>query len=316
MLNKKRLLPKQIEMMLSADRKVVVKLFKTEKNCEVVISMMDVVTGADSVLLVHHSDVCAKSDSDDLDIYINNKLKSMLKLASTKLSELVCSEVDADVKARMSKVVFTADYRKGQTLTLSYGIKTKYELTILDDTILVMKGKKLCYMLEFDKEKASCKSYVRRADTAEFYIDTNDVLDLNDSEYKVIYRFAIDTNDVIECDDCICHRLRAVVDFSDVKAGQLSGYVHLFYADLPNSLVKTCWLDYNAMLLQGATLRADARLKGEVILVGEKSLLSDNIILDGNYIVNLGQYLSAKTPTICKSKDELLALVNGSMKLF
>ena len=76
------------------------------------------------------------------------------------------------------------------------------------------------------------------------------------------------------------YRIRALEDFSNVKAGDLGGYIESEFNLSQNG---NCWIDRNCKAYEGASVMDNARVKGAAELSGT-TLVRENAIIDGMII--------------------------------
>ena len=99
------------------------------------------------------------------------------------------------------------------------------------------------------------------------------------------------TNDSINFGSRILHRIQAVKDFSDVKAGDLGGYVE---TEENLSQVGNAWIYHNAKVFDRAKVYDNAKIFGDVCVFGIAKV-GDNTTLTGNALVsNAADYIVFK----------------------
>lgn len=100
-------------------------------------------------------------------------------------------------------------------------------------------------------------------------------------------KFELIKNDSIEIDGHKLYRLRALINFNDVKAGDLGGYV-----ENENNLsqMDDCWIYDNAKVFGNASVSGNANISGDAII--EK---------DSDYIVFKNSWSSRRYFTYTKS---------------
>lgn len=86
-------------------------------------------------------------------------------------------------------------------------------------------------------------------------------------------KFELIKNDYISLDDCTLYRIRALIDFYDVSAGDLGGYIE---KEANLSQEGTAWVYDNARVF------GDAKICGQAIV---RSCVSDNAKVYGNACV-------------------------------
>lgn len=77
------------------------------------------------------------------------------------------------------------------------------------------------------------------------------------------------------------YRVKALIDFKDVKAGDLGGWVR---SEDNLSHEGDCWIYDNAMVDERAIVRDNAEVRGECV-VHDKAVIGGNAVLDGNITV-------------------------------
>lgn len=97
-------------------------------------------------------------------------------------------------------------------------------------------------------------------------------------------KYELLTDDSIKHGRTTLYRIRAIIDFSDVKAGDLGGYIEK-EANLDH--LGDCWVYDNskvyedAYVCQNAQIRGNARMSGYSI-ASDNALLSDDCVMWGN----------------------------------
>lgn len=92
------------------------------------------------------------------------------------------------------------------------------------------------------------------------------------------------TNETIEVEGYVLHRIKALIDFGDVKAGDLGGFIE----DESNlSHEANCWVYDNAMVYQDAKVQGYAEVHGHAKVygntyIGAWSLISEFGSVYGN----------------------------------
>ena len=97
-------------------------------------------------------------------------------------------------------------------------------------------------------------------------------------------KFELIKNDSIEIDDYKLYRIRALIDFKNVKAGDLGGYV-----ENENNLSQMgdCWIYDNARVYDRAYIADDAKVFNNACVSGnarvyDNAYIADNAIICGN----------------------------------
>jgi hypothetical protein len=96
------------------------------------------------------------------------------------------------------------------------------------------------------------------------------------SKYKILF------DDTIEYNAHILYRIEALKDFSNVKKGDLGGYIES-YANLDQE--GNCWVYDNSFVLGDAQLTENSVLKENVVVSGKSSISGDSEII-GNVIID------------------------------
>lgn len=108
------------------------------------------------------------------------------------------------------------------------------------------------------------------------------------------------------------HRIRALKDFADVKAGDVGGFVEDGYN---LSHAGDCWIYDDAMVVWEAYVCNDAKVMNNAI-VNAFALIQDNVKLMDNAIVSGHCSLSGKCELHNSSKVYGRAYIGGNVKLF
>lgn len=91
------------------------------------------------------------------------------------------------------------------------------------------------------------------------------------------------TNETIEFEGVTLHRIKALRDFGDIKAGDLGGYVE---SEKNLDIEGNCWISDNAKVYEDAFIKGDAIVKGQAIVRGEACIagnccIYDSVIIEG-----------------------------------
>ena len=96
---------------------------------------------------------------------------------------------------------------------------------------------------------------------------------------RVVKKYELLTDDTITLDDgTVLYRIRALVDFSDVKAGELGGYIEK-EANLDMS--GDAWVSDNARVYGNARVGGNAVVNGRA-RVGGNAMVNDRARVCGN----------------------------------
>ena len=91
-------------------------------------------------------------------------------------------------------------------------------------------------------------------------------------------KFELIKNDYISLDDCTLYRIRALIDFYDVSAGDLGGYIE---KEANLSQEGTAWVYDNARVFGDAKICRDAKVRDNA-WVYDDAYISDNARVYGN----------------------------------
>ena len=98
-----------------------------------------------------------------------------------------------------------------------------------------------------------------------------------ESKYKILF------DDNIEYNNHILYRIEALKDFSNVKKGDLGGYIE-DYANLSQD--GNCWVYDNSFVLNESHISENAMLKENVVVSGKSSISGDSEIIGNIRIDN------------------------------
>lgn len=117
-------------------------------------------------------------------------------------------------------------------------------------------------------------------------------------------KFELIKNDSIEIDDYKLYRIRALIDFKNVKAGDLGGYV-----ENENNLSQMgdCWIYDNARVYDRAYIADDAKVFNNACVSGnarvyDRTYIADNAYLSDNARVYDNAYI-ADNAIICGNAE-------------
>lgn len=109
------------------------------------------------------------------------------------------------------------------------------------------------------------------------------------------------TEETMEIDGHTLHRIRALKDFSNVKKGDLGGYIE---KEKNLSQEGNCWVTDKACVYEDARVFGNAWVYGKAEVYGEASVYGDAIV-EGNAEISEGEISSG---TIGKEKKSDLEL--------
>lgn len=95
------------------------------------------------------------------------------------------------------------------------------------------------------------------------------------------------TNESFKLDGYTLYRIRALRDFSDVKAGDLGGFVR---SENNLSRLGNCWVYGDACVYENAKILNNARISGDAWISGE-AWVCDNAWIFGDAYVGGGIYI-------------------------
>lgn len=98
---------------------------------------------------------------------------------------------------------------------------------------------------------------------------------------KTTPKYCIDKNDRKEVEDFVVYRIHALKDFSDVKAGDLGGYI---MREQNLSQEGTCWVYDDASVYGMAVVKDKAKIKEQAVIC-KNAVVEDSAIVAGTSIV-------------------------------
>ena len=111
-------------------------------------------------------------------------------------------------------------------------------------------------------------------------------------------------------EDKVLHRIRALKDFSDVKSGDIGGFVE---SESSLSQNGNCWIYPlakamgNSQVIENAVARDNSTIKGDAIIKG-------SVILAGNSTVS-GEAVIGGSVTVEDSVIDGARVINGNVKI-
>lgn len=89
------------------------------------------------------------------------------------------------------------------------------------------------------------------------------------------------TNETININGKTLHRIKALIDFADVKSGDLGGFVE---THMNLSHYKNCWIYDNAKVFDRASVYNNAKLYDNAMAFDYAQIYEDSIVL-GNAVI-------------------------------
>lgn len=125
------------------------------------------------------------------------------------------------------------------------------------------------------------------------------------------------TNETIEFEGVTLHRIKALKDFVNVRAGDLGGYVE---SEKNLDIEGNCWIKDNAKVYEAAFIRGDAIVADEAIVRGEAWIaenccIYDNVIVEGKTIC-IGHSLIISQAYVKNAVIEDRACISGHVKIY
>ena len=145
-------------------------------------------------------------------------------------------------------------------------------------------------------------------------VKSNSEIEEDDEVFK---KYELVREDTIVCKGRTLYRIRALFDFSDVKAGDLGGYIESEW-NLSNFC--KCWVYDNAKVYGRAEVAGDAKVRNSAEVYGdavvfERSEVCEFAKVYGNAEVSGDAKISWKSEVYGYSRIEGRAIVSGRAKM-